>query len=370
MSSVQDWVLLSLLPGIGVRTCNILLEHFSSPSVLLAANQKTLAAIPGIRKNQLNVLRDAEKFREQAEEQVKRLQSHGGAIVTWESEQYPPHLRELVDSPQVLYCMGDVSLLNSMAIAIVGSRAATSYGRKISQRLARELAGFNVTVVSGMAHGIDAEAHTGALENKGGTVGVLGCGLDICYPKENYTLYRKIIEQGLLVSEYPLGSRPEAFRFPARNRIIAGLSRGVVVVEAARRSGSLITAQIALDCGREVFAVPGQLDSCKSEGCHWLLQQGAKLVRNGSDIISEFSFMGKGGAPTPAKEGVESETEHPELEPDAKKLLSFIEPYPLHRDVILQSSSLSAAQGAELLLILELEGCVEMLSGDRVRRVN
>jgi DNA processing protein len=186
------------------------------------------------------------------------------------------------------------------------------------------------------------------------------------YPKQNSALYKKIAAQGALVSEYPLGTPPEGFRFPARNRIIAGLSRGVVVVEAAKRSGSLITAQIALDCGREVFAVPGQVDSCKSEGAHWLLKQGAKLVQSLQDIVDELGLQAPVGEVHGRGELSENNSD---LEPDAVALLDRIESYPRLRESLLQSAGMSPQRLSELLLVLELEGLVELLPGDNVRKI-
>jgi DNA processing protein len=223
-----------------------------------------------------------------------------------------------------------------------------------------------VTVVSGLALGIDAEAHLGALAGQGGTVAVLGCGLDVVYPRQNRGLYKQIGACGALVSEYPLGTGPEGFRFPARNRIIAGLCQGVVVVEAAKRSGSLITAQMALDCGREVFAVPGQVDSCKSEGTHWLLQQGAKLVQKVEDIVDELALP---GSKNDAAQNMTSHHDLHDIEPDALALLGHIESYPLMRDELLEKSGLAPARLSELLLLLELDGLIEVLPGDKLRKI-
>jgi len=223
-----------------------------------------------------------------------------------------------------------------------------------------------LTVVSGLALGIDTESHNGALTGKGSTVAVLGCGLDVVYPRQNLPLFRKIIECGALVTEYPLGTRPEGFRFPARNRIIAGLSKGVVVVEAAKRSGSLITAQIALDCGREVFAVPGHIDSCKSEGTHWLLKQGAKLVQSAADIVEELDMVMPPCAPEQAGNNQESNSG---LDPDARALLGKLDSYPQMREGLIEKTGFSPARISELLLFLELDGWIEMLPGDRVRKI-
>ncbi len=216
-----------------------------------------------------------------------------------------------------------------------------------------------------MALGIDTEAHAGALAAGGGTIAVLGTGLDVIYPEQNRRLYEQIGESGLLVSEYPLGTSPEGFRFPARNRIIAGLCLGVLVVEAARKSGSLITAQMALDSGREVFAVPGQIDSFKSEGTHWLLKQGAKLVQSAQDVFDELHFerhdSDKGwGKDDPVPLSMDS---------DALHLLSYIEPYPRAREQLGIDAGLPPSRLSQLLLLLELDGLVEILPGDVVRRL-
>jgi DNA processing protein len=211
--------------------------------------------------------------------------------------------------------------------------------------------------------GIDAEAHAGCLARNGNTIAVLGCGLDVVYPRANRKLYDQTVEHGLIVSEYPLGTKPDGFRFPARNRIIAGLSLGVVVVEAARKSGSLITVQFALEEGREVFAVPGQIDSVKSSGTHWLLQQGAALVVSAEDILEHLPmhlFAGKRDTARPSA--------CPEMDEESSRLLSLIEPYPMRRDELLQCAGLSPARLSELLLLLELDGLVELLPGDEVRK--
>jgi DNA processing protein len=216
-------------------------------------------------------------------------------------------------------------------------------------------------VLSGLALGIDGAAHRGALEAGGKTLAVLGCGVDIIYPHQHAGLYERLAAEGLLVSEFPLGTKPEGFRFPQRNRIIAGLADGVLVVEAARRSGSLITAQIALDLGREIFAVPGQIDSAKSEGCHWLLQQGAKLVGRVDDVLVELGVSQQEVA------GRES-PEHPVLDEESRRLFALLEPYPLSRDELLLKSGLEHGRLSEVLLRLQLQGLLEVHPGGRLSR--
>ena len=248
---------------------------------------------------------------------------------------------------------------------MVGSRAATDYGKNIAYSFAHGLAEQGFAIISGLAFGIDAEAHRGALRAGGATIAVLGCGVDIEYPRENARLYREIPENGALVSEYPLGTPPEAFRFPARNRIISGLSRGVMVVEASKRSGSLITANHALEQGREVFAIPGRVDSMKSAGAHFLLQQGAKLVQSVEDIVEEFPAVAaaKNRSGEQADHTCKSTSAVTDLSSEEALLLSVLDVYPKNIDEIIRETDLKAQKVSELLLLLELKGVVKALPG-------
>jgi len=363
ISYIQEWISLSLVPGLGVSGYWRLLDYLNSPSNVLQASQKELNQIPGIQKRQIAGLISRDAILQRGVGELEKLASLGAQAISFDDPAYPTLLRQIADPPPVIYISGKKELLLKDSVAMVGSRAATVYGRRTAYSLAENLTRFSLLVVSGLALGIDAEAHRGCLAAGGETIAVLGCGLDIVYPRQNRDLYQEISDQGVLVSEYPLGTQPEGFRFPARNRIIAGLSKGVVVVEAAKRSGSLITAQLALDYGREVFAVPGQVDSHKSAGAHWLLQQGAKLVQRVEDIIDEFPG---GTAPQVAATHSEEKGRVAYLEPDAEKLLSLIEPYPRTRDQLLDNSGLSPARMSELLLFLELEELVEVLPGDKI----
>ena len=365
-NSIIDWMALSFVPGLGARGVRQLINRFRSPDAVFSACNKGLDKGCGIRKNVAATLANPTPLREKALSQLQRIRSGGAKAICPDDDDYPQLLGEIADPPPVLYVQGRTELLRSPCVAMVGSRAATGYGRRSGFALARDLAGAGLTVVSGLALGIDGEAHSGALSAQGGTIGVLGCGLDVVYPRQNSKLYEQIRENGLLVSEYPLGTRPDAFRFPARNRIIAGMSRGVVVVEAARKSGSLITAEMALDEGRDVFAVPGQIDSFKSGGTHWLLQQGAKLVQSAEDILVEF-----GGHPQMSDFEAADPTSllESDIDPDARKLLQTIDVYPAPRNELIAATGLGPAKVAELLLLLELEGLVELLPGDEIRRV-
>jgi len=365
MESVADWISLSLVQGLGNAGYWRLLDYFHSPAEVLRASPEALRRVPGIRAKQIAGLSSGNTLIERGREELAKLEAMGGEALSFEDSDYPASLKQISDPPPVIYISGRKKLLNVCSIAIVGSRAATVYGRRTAHSLAASLARCSVAVVSGLAHGIDAEAHAGTLDAGGETIAVLGCGLDVVYPRENRNLYRRILDSGVLVSEYPLGTQPEGFRFPARNRIIAGISKGVVVVEAAKKSGSLITAHLALDYGREVFAVPGQVDSHKSEGAHWLLQQGAKMVLRAEDILEEFP-----GSVVPSTAGRSNGmgAGAADLDPDAVSLLNHIEPYAQTRDQLLERSGLSPARMSELLLFLELENLIEVLSGDRVRK--
>lgn len=366
MPETLDWISLSLVPGLGLSGFWRLFDHFQSPGHVLRASRQDLLRVKGIRPSQIAGLSAGREVAARGERELAGLTAAGAAAISFADPGYPARLKELPDPPPVLYVRGRRELLGRPSVALVGSRAATAYGRRTAYALAGSLAKASLTVVSGLALGIDAESHAGALAGQGSTVAVLGCGLDVVYPRQNARLFKQIAEQGLLVSEYPLATPPEGFRFPARNRILAGLSLGVVVVEAAKRSGSLITAQIALDCGREVFAVPGQVDSCKSEGTHWLLKQGAKLVQDIGDIVEEFGMKSATGGQGRAGAG---EEDAPVLEPEAQHLLDMLDAYPVVRESLLTRAELTPGRLSELLLLLELEGLVEMLPGDKVRKL-
>jgi len=366
IASTQDWIALSLVQGLGVSGYWRLIDHFQSPGAVLHASAQELRNVPGIKKNQIAGLPSTDSVIQRGRDELDKLRIIGGEALGFDDPCYPDLLRKIADPPPVIYILGQKTLLQKKSVAIVGSRAATQYGKRSAYSLAGKLGSFDIAVVSGLALGVDTESHRGILSVGGATIAVLGCGLDVIYPRQNSKLHSEIIARGVVVSEYPLGTKPEGFRFPARNRIIAGLSKGVVVVEAARKSGSLITAQLALDYDREVFAVPGQIDSFKSEGTHWLLQQGAKLVQCAEDIVEElhWSVSLSRGEGSPDIETIAN------LDPDAASLLQHVESYPQTRDYLIENAGVTPARLSELLLFLELEGLVEMVPGDKVRRVN
>jgi DNA processing protein len=351
--------------GIGPASFFALIRRFGSPTEVFAAAASELRRRGELQSRARADLAQADRLRERAEVELRALEKIGGSVLIYGQSGYPEFLRHTSQPPPVLYVLGKPEALQMTSIAIVGSRAATSYGRRVAHTLGRDLASAQICVVSGLALGIDGAAHGGALAAHGATAAVLGCGLDVVYPKTNRRFYEQIRNKGLLVSEYPLGTPPEPFRFPARNRIIAGLSRGIVVVEASRKSGSLITVQFGLEEGREIFAIPGQVDSAKSAGAHWLVQQGATLVVSVDDILEHLSLR----PAAPAAVESAAEIGRPRLGRDTAALLAMIEPYPQQRNELLQMSKFSPAKLQELLLLLELEGLIELLPGDRLRKL-
>jgi DNA processing protein len=327
--------------------------HFGTPSKVLAATIKDLTAVCRLRRESLDALNPdgRQNLIELAKDEIEQASERNIIIIACDDPLYPSLLKNIHDPPVVLYVLGKPEMLNCKGIGIVGSRAATHYGRSIAEQMANSLARQGFTIISGMALGVDTAAHKGALAAEGSTIAVLGCGLDIIYPPE-----------------YPLGTLPDNFRFPARNRIISGLSLGVVVVEAANRSGSLITASHALEQGREVFAVPGRIDSVKSAGTHTLLQQGAKLVHSVNDIAEEFIYA----APLENQVDTGNEEEQEffaQLNQEEKALLTCLEVYPRTIDEIVRESGFTPQKANELLLLLELKGMVHPLPGKCYQRV-
>lgn len=292
-----------------------------------------------------------------------------GKLIAIADDGYPAWLRAIPDPPAALYCDGFFEPRDRQAVAIVGARQATPYGLRATETLARELSGAGFTIVSGLARGIDAAAHRAALDAGGRTVAVLGCGLDINYPPEHGRLREEIAASGAVVTEYEPGTPPRAGHFPRRNRIISGLSLGVVVVEAAEDSGSLITARLALEQGREVFAVPGSIDAPLSRGPHGLLKQGAKLVETVDDIVEELlPQLGTASVPTQQRMPFKA-MEPPDLSPEERRVWEQMSRDPLHLDDLTERSGLTPAGVAGILLGLELKDVVRQLPGQRYYRL-
>jgi DNA processing protein len=284
------------------------------------------------------------------------------AIIGLEDAAYPARLREIYDAPPVLYLKGSLTDQDRRAVAVVGSRNSSRYGLICAETIARGLAARGITVVSGMARGIDSAAHLGALRQKGRTIAVLGSGIDVIYPSENRPLFAEIVENGAVISEFPFGTEPEMTNFPKRNRIISGMSLGVVIAEASPNSGALITAKLALEQNREVFAVPGNITSMRSRGTHTLIREGAKLVESAEDVIEELAFaLGDpahregGGKPIPLPEDL-SDTE--------RTVLRCVESGPVSIEAIIEGSGFRSQDVLAILLDLELRGLVKQISGN------
>jgi DNA processing protein len=284
--TIPFWLALTRIDGLGIRGCHKLIEHFGSPQAAYMASLTELEScgVPA-RVAQAIFAQSCLKEGEKELEAAAKADCH---LIAFDSEDYPPPLKQIPDAPLLLYVRGDVKVLSQYAVAMVGTRRPSAYGSSVAHRLANDLAQRQLVVVSGLARGVDSASHRGALEAKGKTVAVLGSGIDVIYPRENKRLAEEIAKSGAVISEFRLGTAPTPENFPIRNRIISGLSLGVVVVEAAEYSGSLITARLALEQNREVFAVPGNITSAQSFGPNHLIKQGAKLVDQWMDVIEEF----------------------------------------------------------------------------------
>jgi DNA processing protein len=287
--------------------------------------------------------------------EVARLESARVQTITWDDRDYPPHLRQIYNAPPLLYVRGRIENQDEWAVAVVGTRRASVYGKEAARMIASGLAGAGVTVVSGMARGIDTVAHRTCLDAGGRTVAVLGCGVDVVYPRENARLSVEIAEKGALVSEYALGTPPEGSNFPPRNRIISGLTLGTVVVEAGSSSGALITADFAAEHGREVFAVPGNVFARGSRGANELIQQGAKLVTSVTDVLEELNL-------TMVSEQAQVRAVIPENETEAL-LLDHLSGEPLHVDRLSRTVQLPIAEVSSTLALMELKGMVRQVGG-------
>lgn len=370
---MKDWIALNMTPGVGPRVTARLLEHFGSAEAVFDAPRRELALLRLTAETIESVAN--RELHERAESEIENVRKLGGDIIVLDDGVYPSLLRETYDPPVVLYVKGAWSeCLDGPCVAIVGSRRCSTYGQNAALMLSRELAQRGVTIVSGLARGIDAAAHRGALEAGGRTVGVMGTGLDQIYPRDHKKLADEILEKsGALVSQFPLGTPPVSENFPYRNRVISGLSLGVVVVEAAENSGSLITARLAMEQNREVFAVPGNITSRNSFGTNYLIKgAGAKLVQQWQDVASELPpEIAAQLLPPPSKKRKKGEfvdqlqlvpSDLSEHERAIFKLLST--DAPLQIDSLADSTKLSITQLTSALLALEMRELIRALPGN------
>src|SRR6266481_2828072 len=365
------WLALALTPGLGARMAGKLLREMGSPQQIFNASLTELEShhLPAAVAQAIHSgrpLSDAAK-------ELAAAQAAGCKLLTWDEPEYPARLREIYDPPPLLYVLGNIELLTRQLISIVGSRRPTPYGNQMAERLGRDLADRGIVVTSGMARGIDSCAHKGALSSAGGaTIGILGSGIDVVYPKENKKIFADMQSRGAIISEFPMGTFPAPQNFPIRNRIIAGMSLGVVVVEGAQYSGSLITARLAMEFGREVFGVPGNATQPSSFGPNQLIKQGAKLVTGWEDVVEEL--------PTPvraellpvetASAAERAELVKQDLAPKERplyELLSLDESR--HVDELVELSGLTSSEVLAALFDLELKGVVRQLPGKQFLKV-
>jgi len=349
------WIGLSSIPGVGRVTVRKLVSHFGSPERALTATSAELKRDAGLSEKLAAAIAEF-PWRDHAEQELAKALNSSVDLIAADSAEYPDSLRNTPDPPLYLYVKGSLRPEDRDAVAIVGTRKPTHYGATVTHRIAYELAAAGFTIVSGMARGIDTQAHKGALAAKGRTVAVLGCGIDVAYPPENKGLMEQISRCGAVVTENPFGTRPEAGYFPARNRIISGLSRGTVIVEAAEDSGSLITAQYALEQGRKLYAVPGNIGSLTSKGTNSLIKGGAALVEGTADILADL------GANRPGERQA-TERPLPALTQEEEKIYRFITDEPKHIDSIMNECRSSAATLSGVLITLELKGLAKQLPG-------
>ncbi len=360
---LKYWIALNLVVADSPRSARLVTKHFPSAEDVFAATKRDLIAA-GLDEEKAKAI-SSTNLLARADHEIGRLEKKGYFVLTIEDKRYPGYLREIFDPPLVLYCAGKAETLNKSTLAVVGARKPTPYGRVVAERLARDLSSRDMVVVSGLARGIDSIAHWGALKG-GKTVAVLGSGLEKIYPRENRNLFERITENGVVLSEYPLDAPPMGYHFPLRNRIISGLSLGVIVIEATRKSGSLITARLALEQNREVMAVPGSITSELSQGTNWLIKNGAKLVENWKDVIEELPLALRESILSKEKE---ERKKTPSLNPEERKVYDHLATDTLTSvDELVELCHLSVSELLSTLLSLELKDLIAQRPGKFFQR--
>jgi len=357
VSDIRYWIGLSLVPDIGPITAKQLISHVGTPEHVFSLDMHGLLSVQGMTKTRAENIANFSGW-DNVEKQVTVLEQKGISVVCYGDPGYPQVLQEIPDAPVVIYMRGSYQPDDRFGIAVVGSRTYSPYGEAVTQKISGELAASGFTVISGMARGIDTFAHRSALASGGRTIAVLGSGIDVCYPSGNKGLMEKIVVSGCVMSEFPPGTPPNRENFPRRNRLISGLSMGVLVVEAAEGSGSLITASIALEQNREVFAVPGNITAKNSAGTNLLIRQGAKIVLRTGDIIEELAPVLKGF--------IRNETiRNVELSSDEQKICTCLSGEPKHIDDLVREIGLPVHRILDILLSLELKGVIRQSDGKR-----
>ena len=362
---LKYWLALKSIAGIGNIVLPALIDNFGTLEAIFSASASELQAVPGMTKKAAAGI-PAFKDWNIINKEIELAEKAGINIITYQDGLYPAKLLEIYDRPPLLYVKGNLKK-DDINISIVGSRLASTYGKYTTERISREIALQGITVVSGLARGIDSAAHRGALTAQGRTIAVLGTGLDIIYPPENKKLFAAICDSGAIISEFPLGTPPLACNFPARNRIISGMSYGVVVVEAGEKSGSLITARLALEQGREVFAVPGTIDSPGSRGTNKLIKQGAKLIENTIDILEEIlPQLEKTKMPEALSVSGEETCivkKKDNLNSDDRQIIALLSDSRLHIDELINTTGLAPGDVLSSLMKLELNGIIKQYPG-------
>lgn len=358
MSTNEYWIALSSINGLGGVTYKNLISRFSDPPKVFSAASNDLLKVEGVSPNIAKLIKGFEDW-ESAKEEIDKLKKLGLNLLVLTDLAYPENLYNIYNPPPYLYIAGKITKDDKKAISIVGSRIPDVYGKKVTEQIAAELARNGITVVSGLARGIDSIAHRACLKAGGRTLAVLGSGIDFVYPPENKSLYKEISQNGAVLSEFKIGTKPEASNFPRRNRIISGLSLGTLVVQATEKSGSLITAEFALEQNREVFAIPGNIGSKLSKGANKLIKKGAKLVNDVDDILEEIGgFIGAKN-----KKKVLNTVQIEGLEPAERLIYEILSNEQLHIDQIIKMSNLDSSIVLANLLSLELNGIVSQLPG-------
>lgn len=367
MNNLDALLILNAIPGLGPKRIRAMLDYFGSPVKALNASQNDLLSVGVIPEHAvLNLVHfPKEKFLRREDE---LLHSRNISVITVEDDRYPGQLREIDSAPVLLYIRGKVDALNEPSVAIVGSRRASMYGLNVARTFALELAEAGLSIVSGLARGIDTAAHQGALQAQGVTIAVLGCGLDHMYPVENDKLAERICESGAVISEFSMETQPVSYNFPRRNRIISGLSKGVLVVEAALKSGALITSDYALEQGREVYAVPGQVGESASQGTNRLIQQGAKLVASVEDMLEDLAPGLQEFRPH-RKFPFLDRTSDAALSLDENTVCSSLNDDPIHIDELADKTGLGITRAALVLFQLELKKLVRQLPGQKFEKI-
>ncbi|MBC2756411.1 MAG: DNA-protecting protein DprA [Desulfobacteraceae bacterium] len=361
---MAPWLALKNVNGVGNHLYKRLIDRFETPEKVFGAKKSELIWVSGVSERIAGAIKGF-RFSDSIKNEIALAEKQQCRIITSADPEYPPLLHHIPDPPPYIYVKGRLEETDK-SVAVVGSRNASSYGKSMATRLSRELASLGLNIVSGMARGIDTAAHMGAISAKGRTFAVLGSGLGVIYPPENRRLHDEIIENGAVISEFPIMEEPNAYNFPARNRIISGMTLGTLVVEATQRSGSLITARLAGEQGREVFAVPGSINSAKSIGAHNLLKQGAKLVACAQDVVEEFyhfeNSIKSTDPPADKCSNLKSQLLL-DLSGEESHIYEVLEPYPIHIDELSRQTAMNVGKLSIILLNLELKGLVSQSPG-------